>query len=266
MSDVEDLAATLQLVLAQGFSPLDENWQCEKFTTLSEPSVKYLLSSDDLIVQSENTVFHALMHWMKQNNIDPAGLEETNDLLAVVRFKLVKIDYHYNVIKNHPIALKMPKFHELYLSGMTYNAIPPTQKKLLEEQPVLKKKPERDIIQYTLVIKKEDYEAALGKKTKLCSDEFWACGYQMRLDMLYSHSRYIRNYADTNLDLSLKNKESEVLFKIACGKNRSIMSQHHEERFTLLNSCKNCLEISLMSSDFNNDDNTCKLFVVVEPL
>ena len=113
MNDVEDLAATLQLVLAQEFSPLDENWQSEKFTTLSEPSVKYLLSSDDLIVQSENTVFHALTHWMEQNDIDPAGLEETNDLLAVVRFKLVKIDYLYHVIKNHPIALKMPKFHEL---------------------------------------------------------------------------------------------------------------------------------------------------------
>ena len=268
MNNVEDLAATLQLVLAQEFSPLDENWQSEKFTTLSEPSVKYLLSSDDLIVQSENTVFHALMYWMKQNDIDPAGLEETNDLLAVVRFKLVKIDYLYNVIKNHPIALKMPKFHELYLSGMTYKAIPPTQKKLLEEQPVLRKKPERDIIPYTFVIKKEDCDAAFGKKTKLYSDEFWACGYQMSLDMLLSYSPYLGGYADAHLDLSLNdlNKESEVPLKIACGKNRSIMSRQNEERFTLLNSCKNCLEVSLMSTDFNNDANTCKLFVVVEPL
>ncbi len=110
MNDVEDLAATLQLVLAQEFSPLDENWQSEKFTTLSEPSVKYLLSSDDLIVQSENTVFHALMHWMEKNDIDLSGLDETNDLIAVVRIKLVTIDYLYNVIKNHPIALKCQSF------------------------------------------------------------------------------------------------------------------------------------------------------------
>jgi hypothetical protein len=71
---------------------LDENWQSEKFANLSEPSLKYLLSSDDLIVASENTVFHALMNWVEQNAVDPACFEETNDLLAVVRFKLVTID------------------------------------------------------------------------------------------------------------------------------------------------------------------------------
>ena len=79
--------------------------------------------------------------------------------------------------------------------------------------------------------------------------------------MLLSYSRYLGNYADAHLDLSLNdlNKESEVPLKIACAKNRFIMSRQNEERFILLNSCKNCLEVSLMSTDFNNDANTCKL-------
>ena len=31
MNDVEDLASTVQLMLAKEFSPLDENWESEKF-------------------------------------------------------------------------------------------------------------------------------------------------------------------------------------------------------------------------------------------
>ena len=266
MNDVEDLAAaTLQLVLAQEFSPLDENWQSEKFTTLLEPSVKYILSSDDLIVESENTVFHALMHWMEKNDIDPSGLKETNDLLAVVRFKLVTIDYLYNVIKNHPIALKMPKFHELYLGGMTCHAIPPEQKKLLQEQPVLRKKLERNIIQYTFVIKKEDFVTAALRKTKLSSDKFWACGYKLSLDYI-CRPNYINN---DYLDLSVHNlnEESLVPLKFALGINGSFYSLQ-QETFDL-NSCKKRYDanLSLRSrSYFDNDDETCKLSVIVIPL
>ena len=73
MSDVEELATTIGLVLAKEFTPLDKNWKSEKFTNLSQPSLKCLLSSDDLIVPCENTVFHALMYWMEQNKIDPTS-------------------------------------------------------------------------------------------------------------------------------------------------------------------------------------------------
>ena len=261
MNDVEDLAATLQLVLAQEFNPLDENWQSEKFSNLSEPSLKYLLSSDDLIVQSENTVFHALMHWMELNEVDPAGLEETNDLLTVVRFKLVTIDYLYNVIKNHPIASKMPKLMELYLAGMTYHAIPPEQKKLLKDQPVLRKKPDEAICQYSFVIKKENFEKR-NVDAKLKWDEFWACGYKMIVEGSCGFYNRFQPY----LSVFNLNEESLVPLQFsifAVTRGRPILQE----------ACVNSTsyqaihgEISFSSSDFDNDDQACKLRVSVKPL
>ena len=177
MSDVEELATTIGLVLAKEFSPLDNNWKSEKFTNLSQPSLKYLLGSDDLIVQCENTVFHALMYWMEQNEIDHTT---TSDLLCVVLFKLMMVDYLYNVVKDHFIASKMPKndelflnamiYHalpaskmpkndELFLNAMIYHALPASQKKLFREQPLVRKDPGA-IFLYTVVVDQQDFKAA----------------------------------------------------------------------------------------------------------
>lgn len=97
MTNVEDLLQHIERVFVEEFCPLDNNWQSDKFIDLPEPCLKYVLSSDHLIVQSENTVFQALMFWMEQNEVDPADLDEANSLLTVVRFQLVTIDYLYNV-------------------------------------------------------------------------------------------------------------------------------------------------------------------------
>ena len=168
MSDVEELATTIGLVLAKEFSPLDNNWKSEKFTNLSQPSLKYLLSRDDLTVQCENTVFHALMYWMEQNEIDPAT---TSDLLCVVRFKLMMVDYLYNVVKDHVIASKMPKYDELFLNAMIYHALPAPQKKLLREQPLIRKDSEA-IFRYTVVVDLQNFEAAQKTGTYESSDVF----------------------------------------------------------------------------------------------
>ena len=211
MGDVEDLAATLQLVLAQEFSPLDVNWQYEEFISLSEPSLKYLLSSDELSVVSENTVFHALMYWMEENGVDPADLvEEANDLLAVVRFELVTIDYLYNVINNHPIASKMPKFNELYIAGMTYHAIPEEQKELLERQPVLRRKPGETVFQHVFVLQEKDLDAVRQNRIYKCPDKFWACGYKMSMDVTSDYNNF-------RLQLRVHNLKKESLVHLQFG-------------------------------------------------
>ncbi|XP_028401277.1 kelch-like protein 4 [Dendronephthya gigantea] len=259
MDDVEDLAATLQSVLAEEFSPLDEKWEDKKFVDLSEPSLKYLLSSDDLIVQSENTVFHALMYWMEENEVDPAGMQETNDLLAVVRFKLVTIDYLYNVINNHPIASKMPSFTELYLSGMTYHAIPAEQKKRLEKQPGFRKKSTRAIIQYAYNVRKNDFESGTG----LNSDHFWACGYKMSLKV--SGSTW-----SSWLPLCIHNLKKESLVPLRFSiRKKGARSRSMQERTFSLDSCESRDDHAdniNSYNDFENEAETCTLFVVVEPL
>ena len=229
MDDVEDLAATLQLVLAQEFSPLDLSWEDEEFTSLSKPSLKYLLSSDELSVVSENTVFHALMYWMEENGVDPAELvEEANDLLAVVRFKLVTIDYLYNVINNHPIASKMPKFNELYIAGMTYHAIPEEQKELLERQPVLRRKPEETVFQHVFVLQEQDLDVVRQNGAYKCPDKFWACGYEMSMDVTCDSSFF-------RLQLSVHNLKKESLVHLNFGftiSKRNITWNGHKFRST----------------------------------
>ena len=68
--DVEDLATTLQSFLAKEFSPLDKTWQTTSFKDLCKPSLKYLLSSNELVTGSEGSVFQALMYWIEERGID----------------------------------------------------------------------------------------------------------------------------------------------------------------------------------------------------
>jgi hypothetical protein len=255
MNDVEDLLGILQPVLVKEFCPLDENWHSDKFASLSEPCLKYVLSSDELIVQSENTVFHALMYWMEENEIDPASLEETNDLLAVVRFKLVTIDYLYNVIKNHPIATKMPNFSEFYHGGLTYHALPSEQKKLIEEKPVLRKKPEERIIQYTFDVKKEDYETVLANGSELNSETFWACGYKINVGINPSTTEY------PYLIVHNLKKESYVPLKFAFF-GQSERESWKEKAFNI-NSCRENYKNRFGRSCFENEINT--LYVAINP-
>ncbi|CAB4041470.1 BTB POZ domain-containing POB1 [Paramuricea clavata] len=262
MNDVEDLAETLQLVLARAFSPLDQNWQSKKFANLSEPSLKYLLSSNDLIVVSENTVFHALMHWIEQNAVDPGSLEETNDLLSVVRFKLITIDYLYNVIKNHPIATKMPQFNQLFLDGMIYHAIPSEQKKMLREQPVQRKKSEGKVFVHTYLLNKERF---YGLNEKLVAnlhlEAFWACGYKMSIILIKAENN---RYYYPHLTIHNLNLESLIPLKCLVVETKTSSSNLQEETFTLF-SCRKKFTLPISPKDFNTLQ-TCTLHVAVAPL
>ena len=253
MNDVEDLLEILQPILIKEFSPLDKNWPSYKFTSLSELCLEYVLSSDNLSVQSENTVFHALMHWIEENEVDP---EETNDLLSVVRFKLVTIDYLYNVIGNHPIASKMPKFSEFYHGGLVYHALPSEQKKLLKGKLVIRKTPEG--IQYPFVVKKEDFETALTTGSELNSEKFWVCGYKISVGINPS-SREIYPYMIVH---NLK-KESYVPLKFAFLKEKetkSLFMSWNQKAFSK-KCCRENNKDSFKQSYFKNTINT--LYVAV---
>ena len=261
MDDVEDLLATLKPVLVQEFCPLDRNWESDKFTSLEEPCLKYVLSSNELTVQSENTVFHALMYWMEQNEIDPGGLKETNDLLAVVRFKLVTVDYLYNVIRNHPIATRMPQFSEFYYGGLTYHALPSEQKTLLEEKPVSRRKPGRIIIQCAFNVKRERYERVLADGRCIQTKRFWACGYHISVGIDPSKTE--------NLFLAVHdlNRESYVPLRFAIFKATGY-SQHRPNR--IIRTVENAFKSNSFRKNFKGvgnlfGDDTNALNVLVAP-
>ena len=261
MNDVEDLAATLQSILAKTFSPLDENWESEKFTDLSKPSLKYLLNSDDLIVASENTVFHALMHWMEQNKVDAASLEDTDDLLGVVRFELVKFDYLYNVIKKHPIASKMPKFNQLFLDGMIYHAAPSEQKGVLEEEPSERKKSTKNVIVYTYLLTAQTYDACVKSKSNIQLGEFWACGYKMSVDMIHSGTYFGSSNYYPELTLHNLNWKSLVPLKFSIVNAETSTPAWQTETFETGDSSK-----KFPSNKFKLNSSGCMLYVYVVPL
>ena len=260
MTNVEDLLKYIEGVFVGEFCPLDNNWQSDKFTDLSEPCLKYVLSSDHLIVQSENTVFQALMHWMEQNEVDPVNLDKANDLLTVVRFQLVTIDYLYNVIREHPIASKMPNFSDLYHKALLYHAMPSEQRKMLEKRPVLRKYVEKgEIIQYTFDIKKEDFETVMASGRELHSKRFWACGYQMSVGITPCSSE--------NAYLMVHNvkKESFVPLEFAFFKDKRSFDYLDWKSWKQANfrkdSCKEFYKNNFSRSYFQKNDNT--LYVAV---
>ena len=184
ITDVEDLEKMLQSFLAKEFSPLDKTWQTKRFEELSEATLKCLLSSDELVAASENTVFHALMHWIKKRGIDKVlGSTELLSLLSVVRFELIPIDYLHNMVQHNPVAKKLPDFKDHYIRGINYHALSGVMKRRLPCQPVNRKASTKSFIPYTWVIATDelDKQAQSGKPIK--SDEFWFCGYRMVLEI-----------------------------------------------------------------------------------
>ena len=181
ITDVEDLEKMLQSFLAKEFSPLDKTWQTKRFEQLSEATLKCLLSSDELVAASENTVFHALMHWIKQRGIDKV-LESTElpSLLSVVRFELIPIDYLYNMVQHNALAKKFPDFNKHYLRGITYHALSNLSKPR-SCQSVNRKASTKLFIPYTWVIATDELDKHAQSGKLLKSDHFWYCGYRMVL-------------------------------------------------------------------------------------
>ena len=79
-----------------------------------------VLSSNELCVSSENTVFLALMKWAEVNEAFDDQLEP---LLDLVRFKSMTINYLHDVVtSDHPIASTVAKFPLLFEEAVFYHA------------------------------------------------------------------------------------------------------------------------------------------------
>ena len=214
ITDVEDLVSILQSFLAKEFSPLDKTWQTTSFKDLCEPSLKYLLSSDELVTVSENTVFHALMYWIEERDIENViEGREMPSLLSVVRFELIPVDYLYNIVQHHSVAKKLPDFNDHYLRGISYHALSAIMKQRLPHQSVKRKDETQPFVAYTWVIPTQKLSQS---EETLKSEEFWYCGYKMILvisnivktgNLTKKHSVFT---ATLSLEICKLNEQSEV--------------------------------------------------------
>lgn len=190
-----DLVDTVKEFVADEFSPLDMNWEDEKFTSLSEALLRLLLNCEySLVTQSENTVFHALMYWIVSTGYNYRSVSDgRKSLLSLVTFESLTIDYLYNVVQDHHIAKYMPSFSKLYWKGITYHALPCSMRDF-----VLPRPPPSEHKAYTWAITKEEIEALqnrrsaagedenesnLGSNNCLVSCRFWWCGYEMQMKL-----------------------------------------------------------------------------------
>ncbi len=104
-----DVLDAMEKFLVKEFSPLDKTWLLKKFQTLSKASLKLLLGSDQLAVQSENTVFVALMEWIDSNKFGSIA-DDGHSLLSLVRFELMTVDFMYDIVRHHTTAKKIGWF------------------------------------------------------------------------------------------------------------------------------------------------------------
>ena len=234
MANVSELFDKVQEFLVEDFSPLDTNWQTEEFEDLSEASLKCLLSSDNLTTYSENTVFHALMAWIKSNIPSSERGLNSHSLLTVVRFELMSIDYLYNVVRHHLIATKMAHFADLYLKGVTYHALPERIRKLPHVKPVQRKRVSgyTTPVQYIWEIEKDELDILKNDTAQISSEPFWSCGYRMRMTVKKDNTYTSGFRAIINLIASCLPKESEfqVSWSYKCEKfesRRNISGTHH---------------------------------------
>ena len=184
LSEMEIVYEILEEFLVKQFTPIDKTWTMDKFTDLSVPALRLLLGSDHLPTKSENTIFVALMKWVSVNIGFPAC--EGFDLLNVLRFEFMSVDFLYDVVQHHHIAKRMPGFDKYLLNGLAYHGFSNLRREKLEPRP--KKRPlvKDSDPTFSWVIDDElekKLTASPGKP--FYSDTFWHQGYRMQLSLEY---------------------------------------------------------------------------------
>ena len=193
----------LQRFLVKEFTPFDKIWTTEKFTALSEAALRLLLKSDDLATQSENMMFVALMEWVELNIPDEA-LNKC-DLLNVVKFEFMSVDFLYDVVQHHYIGNKMPGFTKHLLKGLAYHGFSTIRQEKLQQKP--KKRPYLKSIGPTYIWVIDDKLAKMllnSPEERIISDVFFHQGYQMVLGLAYS-----KNLDKSILQLAILNLEGD---------------------------------------------------------
>lgn len=184
MSDMDDVMESVKDHLFREFTPLDETWESDKFASLSRGALSVLLASDVLVVQSENTVFVALMRWIAKHSEVYGNLAECSDVLSLVRFGLIKPTYLHDVVRVHEVAKQLENFDEIYLAAITHHALPKKRRRM-PKQRRWASEAKTPTFMWILEPDKEMFDFDCSTNSRPKSSSFWYWGYKMhlRLDM-----------------------------------------------------------------------------------
>ena len=175
----------LQTFLVKEFTPIEKTWTTMKFIKLSKAALRLLLKSDDLATESENTIFVALMKWVRSKGLFYEIVK--CDLLDVVRFELMSADFLYDIVRQDFLAKQMPGFTDYLQKGLGYHSFSEMRRAQLEPKP--KKRPYVKVTDPTFSWEIDDEcEEKLSKfpGESIFSGTFWCQGYGMRLILSYS--------------------------------------------------------------------------------
>ena len=192
LSDTADIHEMLENFLVKEFSPLDETWNLYKFFELSEAALRLLLRSDNLATLSEDTIFLALMEWIELNI--PCEVREKCDLLDLVRFEFLSVDFLYDEVQDHYVASKMPGLNKYVVKGLAYRAFSETRREQLEPKP--KRRPvEIELPTFSWLID-EGLKQRLTRSpgTSVLSNNFVYQGYSMQLRLSFANDLNFCNF------------------------------------------------------------------------
>ena len=186
LPNLEGVMKNVEACILGEFEPLDETWESGKFASLSEHALRFILGSDRLVVQSENTVFIALIHWIATNADVYGDITGYSDLLDLVRFELIRPTYLNDVVQKHEIATQLDGFDSVYLKALTYHAMPQKRRGEYTKQRQWCP-PKNPTFMWILYPDPELFAFADSTTTNSAkSSSFWYLGYKMHLRLYLS--------------------------------------------------------------------------------
>ena len=236
LPDTADISEMLEKFLVKEFTPIEKTWILYKFTCLSEPALRLLLGSDSLATESENTIFVALMKWVRVNLLYAGESVDECDLLDVVKFEFMSVDFLYNIVKDHCLAKKMPGFNEYLIKALAYQGFQQFRKERLQPKP--KKRPfvKSSAPTFSWVIDKESEQILTTCLAfPLLSDEFWYQGYSMRLEL-----SYLEDLSKCSLYLNVLHLKDDACLRVSYKMKSNLFSRLLIEGSNLMYTADSC--------------------------
>uniref|UniRef100_A0A1A9V6G7 Kelch-like protein diablo n=1 Tax=Glossina austeni TaxID=7395 RepID=A0A1A9V6G7_GLOAU len=110
----------------------------EEHSLLSYEEIKELVSSDEIIIDSEKSVFDAVLKWTKHN--PEKRLTHFADLMSYVRFPLINAKSLMNNVANEPFIRNDARCKDFLIEAMRYHLVP-EERHMLTSDRTQKRKP-----------------------------------------------------------------------------------------------------------------------------